>query len=801
MSAKFLVVLLRGVEWFGAERDRWLLWLPVLVGTGIGVYFALPREPPVWLGSGLAAFMAASALAVRRGIRAAAVQPVCLVLLALVGGFAAVQLSAHALQTRTLARPVGPTMVSGRVLRVEIFPNGQRLTLDRLRVSRLAAAKTPARTRLRLRGEQPFIAPGNRVAVLAMLMPPPAPAVPGGFDYQRQAFFEGLGAVGYAVGTAEVVNAKPNGSEEAAFDPVAAWTGLGVWFARLRLVVNERVAAHVQGPAAAVTMALLTGAQRAIPVREIASIRDSGLAHLLSISGLHIGLVTGFVFIVVRGILALIPPLALRFPIKKWAAVVSVLAAGAYMLLAAAPVPSQRSFLMVAIVLLAVLVDRQGISLRLVAVAALIVLLSQPAAMLGASFQMSFAAVVALISAYEALQERRRAPREQPSPAGRAALYLGGIVLSTLIASTATAPFAAYHFNRFQVYSVAANMVAVPVTSFWIMPCAVVALLAMPFGLDGPVLIAMSWGVDVVIWIARTVAAWPGAVVVLPQMPTWGLVLIAVGGLWLCLWRQRWRLLGIVPVIAGVAAMLTVQIPDLFIDGAGKLVAVRRDSGGLIFSSRLAGRSAGNAWLRQAGERQAVAYWPKPGGPEHDGLRCDSLGCVFRSQVSRLEEWPVDPLADHRSRVEEDGTGGDQQRRPYLVAIARRGEALADDCQRAEVVVSLVPVRGRCPSAEAVIDRLDLWRNGAHTLWLNADGVRIASANGLRGDRPWVLRPQLAVSRPPQRSRRRNNTAESTSSETNPSVTGEYGEEIDLAATVEPDAESDLETMHDGSVQ
>ena len=357
------------------------------------------------------------------------------------------------------------------------------MTLRRQTIAGLSAEKAPDAVRVRLRGAQPTIRPGDGIRVRAVLTPPP-PAVPGAYDFQRQAYFDGLGAVGYSVGGATVL---PLGEERPSVD-------VGLWFARLRAVVAERVRAHLDGATAAVTIALLNGEQRAIPERVMVAIRDSGLAHLLSISGLHIGLVAGIVMFAVRGALALVPPLALRFPIKKWAAVVSVFAAGAYTLLAAAPVPSQRSFLMIAVVLLAMLVDRQGLSMRLLAFAALAVLCTQPEAMLGPSFQMSFAAVLALMSAYKFVRAHRPAAGERPSPGRRALVYPAGVLLSTLIAGTATAPFAAYHFNRFQVYGIAANMLAVPVTGFWIMPWAVLAMLLMPFGLEGMALTPLSWG-------------------------------------------------------------------------------------------------------------------------------------------------------------------------------------------------------------------------------------------------------------------------------------------------------------------
>jgi competence protein ComEC len=345
----------RARDAFAAERDRWILWLPVLVGFGIAVYFALESEPPPWLGTLLLpACAAAAALAIRLCGESHPLLPVAaLFLLCVAAGFAVAQAQSLVVGTRMLSRTVGPVMLQARVANTERFPDGQRLTLDHLNVAGLPESETPARARLRLRGNQPTIRPGEEIRVRAMLMPPSAPAIPGGYDFQRQAYFEGLGAVGYSVGRASVVT--PVGAEPTDGKDVR------LWFASLRFAVGERVRTHLEGATAAVTTALLTGEQRAIPATTMDAIRDSGLAHLLSISGLHIGLVSGIVFVVARSTLALVPWLALRYPIKKWAAIASVLAAGAYTLLADAPVPSQRSFLMVAVVLLAVLVDRQGI--------------------------------------------------------------------------------------------------------------------------------------------------------------------------------------------------------------------------------------------------------------------------------------------------------------------------------------------------------------------------------------------------------------------------------------------------------
>jgi competence protein ComEC len=461
----------------------------------------------------------------------------------------------------------------------------------------------------------------------------------------------------------------------------------------------------------------MTGDRAAIPEDVMRTFRDSGLAHLLAISGLHIGLFAGILFFGVRALLALIPPLALRFPIKKWAAAAAIPGAFAYALIAGATVPTQRAFVMVGLVLLAVLLDRQGLSMRLVAWAASVILLFKPESLLGASFQMSFAAVIALIAGYE-FYIRRRARREGPLPWWRRPpAFLAGVAVTTLIASSATAPFAIYHFNRFAVFALAANLIAVPITSLLIMPAAVIAFFLMPVGLDHLALAPMGWGVEGVLWVARTVAGWPGSVVLLPAAPSFGLVLVVAGGLWLCLWRLRWRLLGLAAIALGIAAFSLGQKPDILVDGEGRLFAVRGADGSYLLSSRRRARFSGESWLRRVGQRpEASPAWPK--GAAGGRLSCDNLGCIYRK-------------------------GG------HLVALITDPMALIDDCRRADLVISTVPVRLPCPSAKRVIDRFDLWREGAHAIWLDPAGARIESVAQTRGTRPWVIKPKRRARTPP----------------------------------------------------
>lgn len=691
-----------GTGYFAAERDRWVLWLPVGLALGIGLYFSLPAEPLPWIGPFVIAAFVFFAIIVKNaaGCYRGLLLSFAIIIVTIAVGFSNAQLRTATVAAPILPKKMGPISVLGQLSSIDILANGSRVTLDRPQIARLDADVAPSRVRVRLRGNQPTMKPGDFVRIYAVLAPPPPPSVPGAFDFQRQSFFRGLGAVGYAIGSAEVITeAPPHGLE--------AYKHL---IARVRGDIAAKVYDHVDGPAAAVIVALMTGDRGAIPIPIMQAIRDSGIAHLLAISGLHIGLVAGFLFFSCRSILALCPPLALRLPIKKIAVVVSIFGAGGYMLLAGATIPSQRAFLMVAIVLIAVMVDRRGISMRLVACAGTFILMFSPESLLGASFQLSFAAVLALVAAYEVLRRNRDVNGVPTTWRRRVLLYVGGVALTTIVAGIATAPFVIYHFNRFSDYWLLTNIVAVPATALWIMPWAVVAFVLMPLGLEGIALAPISWGVEVVVWIAETVARWPGAVSLLPPMPLWGLISVAMGGAWLCLWHRRWRLWGLVAIAAGLLGTVTVDPPDVIVDGKGKLLAVKTADGELSLSSLRAAPFSRGVWLRRIGQDDATLPWPRY-GPSPDGkLNCDLLGCIYNAEG-------------------------------VVVALVSRPEALLDDCQIADVIVSTVPVRGACPIPHTVIDRFDLWRKGTHALWLDNGRVRVESVNGLRGTRPWVGPP------------------------------------------------------------
>ncbi len=721
-----------------AERERWVLWLPVAYGVGTAVYFLVPEEPGTMVGpTAVSAAVVAGVGLRRRGqllILALAIGAVAV-------GFAMAQWYGARAAAPVLMKRLGPIAVSGEVHDVSAPGVGTRLVLRHLEIPALPPEATPAQVRLRIAAGIPeSVKPGDRVRLRAVLQPPPGPAAPGAFDFARQAYFQGIGAVGYAVSAITPVE-----QDESRNPPPAGLSATAValsWqtaWARWRQVVVRRVLAVLPDATGGIAAALMTGERGAIPPEVIAAMRDSGLAHLLAISGLHMGLVAGWLFFGVRAALALVPAVALRYPIKKWAAVAAMLGGFGYLLLVGATVPAQRAFVMVLLVLLAVLLDRTAISLRLVAWAALVILAVAPDSLFGASFQMSFAAVAALVASYEYVARKGwlrigasvgGLPRpDLPAPGTiwiwRFGLYLASVLLTSVIAILATAPFAIYHFNRVTWFGLAANMIAVPLTALWIMPWAVIGFVLMPFGLEAAALVPMGWGIDGVIAVAQTVAAWPGAVTPVVALPPAGLALVVAGGLWLCVWRRTWRLAGLVAIAAGLLSLAMVRPPDVLVSGDAKLLGVRSATGELWVSSGRVARYTAETWARRAGVAKPQVWetdGPAAERPQAEGqLRCDGLGCLFHA-------------------------------RGQLVALVNDSRALAEDCATASVVIALEPVpRGACRGPRVVIDRFDLWRNGAYALWLSPDGIEVRSVREASGERPWVQRPESARSdgRPP----------------------------------------------------
>lgn len=668
---------------FLAERDRWVLWVPVLIGAGIGAYFGLTVEPPLWTGGVLFGIAGLAWLRLR-------LVSVGIGLFAL--GFVAAQGQAMLARAPVLGGRVGPVAVEGRLVEIDPFPQSRRLLVEPQAIDGIDAAALPKRIRVRADRGGDALAPGDRLRFRAMLYPPPAPAMPGAYDFQRRAFFDRLGGVGFAVGRVALAEAAPS-----------------PWLNRLeglRAAMTDRIRAVLPGTTGGAASAIITGETHTVPEKDADAFRDAGLAHILVIAGLHMGMLAGLVFGGVRAGLALIPPLALRHPIKKWAAGAALLMCLCYLLLSGVTVSSRRAFVMTGLVFLAVMIDRNPFSLRSLALAAILILLWTPFALTGPAFQMSFAAVGALLAFYEAFRPRFSAALREAGPAGHVALHGFGIAVTTIVCTVATAPYTVYHFDRFAVYSVVANIVAVPITGLWVMPWGIVSCLLMPLHLEAWGLVPMGWGIDAIIWIARRVTSWPGAVVTLPAMPFSGLLLVTAGALWLAIWRRCWRYWGVVPILLGLASIAFVRPPDLLVAGEGRLLALRAADGSYMLSRKPRKTIDAEVWLRRAAAEPGE-IWPREGVSADGRLTCNRAVCFYTARGRK-------------------------------VALLRTE---ADDtvCAADLVVSPLFPMTG-CRGRTALIDAGDLARKGTHAVWLEAPAIRIEAVEDGRGDRPWVLK-------------------------------------------------------------
>jgi competence protein ComEC len=335
-------------------------------------------------------------------------------------------------------------------------------------------------------------------------------------------------------------------------------------------------------------------------------------------------------------------------------------------------------------------------------------MLMTPESATGPSFQMSFAAVAALIACYEAMRPLLASWHAHASQLRRAGLYIFGIALTTIVTTVATMPFTIYHFNRFPLYSVVANALAVPITGFWVMPWAILSCLLMPLHLEALALKPMSVGIEAIAAVAHEVTSWPGAVLHVPSMPASGLVLLTVGGLWLCIWLGRWRWLGLAPMALGYLTIALVRPPDLLVSDDMRVVAVRAPDGAYLPSSPQARNGAEETWTRRAAALSGEP-WPQAGKVADGALACDAAGCLYRA-------------------------------RGKVVALIRDGAALAEDCAAVDLVVSPFAAHRACRGTR-IIDRIDTWRKGGHAVWLDPDRIRIATVRDWQGARPWVPLP------------------------------------------------------------
>ena len=675
-----------------AEREQLPLWLPVGFGVGIAGWFVL-GDAAAWIGFALAA----------------------LALAALPLAFAAHTRWGRAIAFFALFAALGCADAWWRAEQVAMPRLSRERTAEFIAdvdsVQRIAGEKEKVRLlvrpvdapdlppRLRINAEAKSVAasiqPGARLRLRGWLMPPNAPAVPGAYDFARSAWFQRIGATGKA----SAVEALPGGTSSGWRSMLASW--------------RQRIAAHIReklgdGGEGGIAISLITGDQGSISQDDANAMRRSGLAHLLSVSGLHLTAVVGAVMLLTLKLLALSPALALRFRLTIFAAAAAALVGIAYTLLTGAEVPTVRSCIAALLVLLGIALGREAMTLRLLAVAALVVLILWPESLVGPSFQLSFAAITAIIALHDHPKVRDfLAPRDE-GLAVRIGRAVAGLVLTGIVVEAALAPISLYHFHRSGLYGAFANIVAIPLTTFVVMPLEAAALLLDLVGLGAPFWWAVGKALHFLLVLAHRVADAPGAMAMLPTMRDAAYGLMLAGGLWMALWRTRWRWWGLVPATLGAAWAMASPAPDLLITGDGRHLALRTPSGEVAILRGRTGDYVRDMLSETSGidsELRDIDGLP--------GARCNDDACV--------------------------ATIGRNGRQWRILATRTKATLLYDQLQRA------------CAAADIVISDRRLPRSCAPR-WLKADAPFLRRTGGLAivlGDHPEVTSVSAAVGQHP----------------------------------------------------
>lgn len=579
------------------EKYRCFPWIPVLYGLGIGIYFSLSFEPPLWLGLVFVESLILLAVIFRHKLNILyGIGIMAIVVL----GFITVQLRAAYINKVPFVDGEQKLYIQGRIVAQDINSTGKvRLLLDDVKdfdekklhglyKITLLSRTSPART-------------GQCVEMIAKIMPPMPPVIRGGYQFDRKTFFEGIKATGYSVSRALPIECANT----------SRWTDkLNLKIHNIRQNMVNYINQVLPKDEASIAAAVIAGERSGMSKQLVENYRDSGLAHFLSISGLHMSMLAGMMFLLVRWISSLCPPLIARYDTKKAAAVLAIIMSMVYLVLSGAEIPTQRAFIMTLIVLIGILCCRQAISMFTISWAAIFVLMFRPEVLIGASFQMSFAAVIALIAFYEryagSLQKFFHGDEDKKQSVlkklGRGIwVYILGILISDFVASVATLPFSVYHFNQIALYTTLGNLLAGPVIGLVIMPCVLISLLCYPLGIAYMPLQAVGWGVGIVNKITAYVAAMPNSGFWVPSLPTWGLVFIVFGGLWLCIWQEKWRVWGWLGIVVGSLSLLSVRLPDVLISSNGKAVAVKDNQGKMVILPSRGQSFVKNVWLEKTG--------------------------------------------------------------------------------------------------------------------------------------------------------------------------------------------------------
>lgn len=653
------------------QKERLFLWLPVVFACGIGFYFSLPEEPLITTG---AAFFICSAFFLWDVKNKKELFFLALFVFSFFSGFFLIQTKTTLIDSAQIKFNIPRTDLTGTVKDVIETAHGRnQIVINDIKTSRLSDWQTPQNIRLNISSEMQSPQKEDVISAVVSLSPPPSSYTPSAFDIGRQLYFKKIGAVG------KVQNLKIQKQSEKNF---------------MRDKINRRIDAVLPESTRNIGKALITGNSKGVPFETYQNYRNAGIAHILSVSGLHMSLLAGIVFFVVRTVLSLIPCVSLRWNTKKIAALCALTICFFYLQISGMSYAAQRAFIMVALMLSAVLLNRRSLSVVSVAWAAFFVLLFSPESLISPGFQLSFSAVIALICVYETGIKKYVSLSEKKS--NLVFYFLSGItavVTASFIASLATAPFVIFHFGQIPVYSLLGNLLSSSLVGFLIMPSLALGTLLMPLGLDKFFLLSASFGIELINKTAAFISSLPHAVLSFPEMPVWGLLFAVFGGLWFCLWSGRIRLWGAVLFTAGLFSPLTTVSPDIYV--RTRTAAFRNNEGLLEFRD---GSSEFGAKMKWLSENQQNEELTKP---------CSYGFCLY----------------------EKNG---------FKIGLAYTRTGAYDACQRPDLDMLFLTVNfnEEC-SAKEKITKPEIEKAGTFTLTLLPEKIKIRTVLQEKGFRPW----------------------------------------------------------------
>jgi len=681
-----------------SQRNKWFLSSVIFFGLGCGGYFLLPaRVGLTQVALAVILLCCGFWLSRRLAVLAFGFQLLACLALGVLTSAIHTEMGPRDIPTKTLY----VTDVTGTVIALEPRNGRIRATLAPSEIEGIPRDRLGWHIRLSFLGDSD-LAIGDLVRATARVFPLRPPSVPGDPDFSRNLYFSNIGASGFVLGRKFEILEERNSLNNNVL--------LGV-VERFRQYISATISDEMTGPEAGIAKALIIGERGEVTASIADNLRKSGLAHLLAISGLHMGLLCGTVFFLIRFGLAAVPAIALRYPIKKWAAMVAMLAGLVYLGLSGATIPTQRAFVMLLVVWLALLLDRRAISLRLVGVAAIVVLVLRPDAVLGASFQLSFAAVGALIAFYDGPGRRWLDRQGMLSWYERAGLYLAGLLLTSLIVTAVTAPIIGYHFGRISMLGIFANLVAIPVMAFWVMPWIVLTLALIPLGLSELSLAAMKPGLTVLLQTAELVAEQDWGLWYVSGLDMLAVVLASLALAWIIIWRDKAMIWPVIPVVLTAIVFQGMhEEPEVLISGDRESWAVYDPDAEILYVSNGLRGFQKDIWMSRFGVR-----------PEHEARRvkaCDDDPCYLD--------------------ITKSGTAS-----PIILAGNIANPFYA--CRNADIVVNQqadLPETCHDSGARLVVDDDVLWWQGGAAIKLPKSAgrqPRITTVREDSGNWPWII--------------------------------------------------------------